>query len=146
MNRPIKSEAEMQAFGANLALRLAAGDVIALAGDLGAGKTTLARAIIQALCEAPEVPSPTYTLVQIYSAPEFEIWHCDLYRIERASDILELGLLDVFDEVVSLIEWPQRMEDNLPKTALKINITFEGSGRALTLSGDDLWADRLADV
>jgi len=131
----------MQAFGANLALRLAAGDVIALAGDLGAGKTTLARAIIQALCEAPEVPSPTYTLV-----PEFEIWHCDLYRIERASDILELGLLDVFDEVVSLIEWPQRMEDNLPKTALKINITFEGLGRALTLSGDDLWADRLVDV
>jgi len=136
----------MLAYGHRLAGILREGDVVALTGDLGAGKTTLSRGIIQALCGDIEVPSPTYTIVQTYDAPEFEIWHCDLYRLEKPDDIHELGLLDTMDESVCLIEWPDRMGRYLPKHALIIDISFEGEGRNLSLTGLDYWVKRLENV
>lgn len=136
-NYPLKNEAATLAFGARLAKMLRAGDVIALRGDLGAGKTTLVRGLIQSQLGEVDVPSPTYTLVQSYDLPEYELWHCDLYRLEKPDDVYELGLIDAMDEVVSIIEWPDKMGEHLPDHALEIFIAFDGDARIAKLSGWD---------
>lgn len=102
------------------------GDVIALTGDLGMGKTMFARSFINALAAlhglpAEEVPSPTFTLVQTYPMDGLTVYHVDLYRLEHASEALELGIEDAFAEDVSLIEWPDRLGDLLPPDRLEIN-------------------------
>lgn len=100
------------------------GDVVALWGDLGVGKTTFARVLVQALVgEGINVPSPTFTLVQIYDSPRSEIWHCDLYRLKDADEVFELGLEDAFHEAICLVEWPERLGDLLPHR--RIDITFK---------------------
>src|SRR5580698_59029 len=96
------------ALGARIAAVLKAGDTVTLAGDLGAGKTVLARAILRSLGVAEDVPSPTFTLVQTYETPTLVVRHYDLYRIENASELDELGLEDALDEGAALIEWPDR--------------------------------------
>ncbi len=146
MNRRIESEEDMLDFGNGIARILAEGDVVAMTGDLGAGKTTLSRGIIQALCGDIEVPSPTYTLVQTYDCADFELWHCDLYRLDKPDDIFELGLFEAMEECVCLIEWPDKMGDHLISSALTIDIQFDGDGRMLTLTGDESWLGRLGDV
>ncbi|RMF10546.1 MAG: tRNA (adenosine(37)-N6)-threonylcarbamoyltransferase complex ATPase subunit type 1 TsaE [Alphaproteobacteria bacterium] len=108
-----------------LAPLLRAGDVIALQGDLGAGKTAFARALIQALHAGEEVPSPTFNLVLTYEpadpgAPV--IWHFDLYRLERPEDAYELGIEEAFDDAISLIEWPDRLGRLLPDHHLEIRL------------------------
>ncbi len=122
-------------FGARLAAVLQPGDVVALSGGLGAGKTTLARGLIQSRLGEIDVPSPTYTLVQTYAWGERELWHCDLYRMENPADALELGLLDAMGEEIVLLEWPDRLGDLLPDDVLSIDIAFEGEGRIVTLTG-----------
>ena len=131
--------------GARLAGLLEAGDCLLLEGGLGAGKTTLARGIIGALTGEAEVPSPTYTLVQTYGAEAFEVWHADLYRLESPREVLPLGLIDMMDEVVSLIEWPERMGDFRPLDALVVRIGFDGQGRTVVLEAPQHsdWGDRL---
>lgn len=138
-----------------LARRLAAlarpGDVIALTGELGSGKTALARAFINAL-EHPgdgaaeeEVPSPTFTLVQIYDRRPAPVWHVDLYRVERPEETDELGLDEALGEDIVLIEWPDRMGGRLPAGRLDVTLTFaetEGARHAV-LQGGDAWAGRL---
>lgn len=146
VNRRIESEKDMLETGARLAQVISVGDVFALTGGLGAGKTTLARGIIQALCGHIEVPSPTYTIVQTYSAPDFELWHCDLYRLDKPDDIFEVGLFEAMEDAACLIEWPERMGDYLPAEALTIDIQFDGDGRTLKFSGVQSWAERLANV
>jgi tRNA threonylcarbamoyladenosine biosynthesis protein TsaE len=135
---------------AALATRLAAlarpGDVIALKGELGAGKTSFARAFIRARGGDETVPSPTFTLVQTYELPGGAIWHFDLYRLRTPEEAWELGIEDAFHDGLSLIEWPERMGPLLPARALQIAIDFTtmpGARRA-TLSGDSDWASRLA--
>lgn len=125
---------------------LRAGDVIALRGDLGAGKTTLSRGLIQSRLGGVEVPSPTYTLVQTYDCGTYELWHCDLYRLEAPADVLELGLIDMEAEIVSLIEWPDKMGAYLSAQALNVHIGFYDAGREVSISGDDIWAKRLSDL
>ena len=132
--------------GAALAPFLRAGDIIALRGELGAGKTTFSRGLIQSLCGEMDVPSPTYTLVQTYECPDYDLWHCDLYRLEAPADVLELGLIDMEDEIVSLIEWPDKMERYLSADALNIDITFHDAGREVSVSGSDIWAARLKEL
>lgn len=132
----LSDDAQMRAFGATLARTAKIGDVWALTGDLGAGKTTLARGFIEALCGAVDVPSPTYTLVQTYAAPEFEIWHCDLYRLERPDDILELGLLDAFEDSVCLIEWPEKLGPYKPRVLHRLHIDFADDGGRLVRVSD----------
>lgn len=136
-----KNEDEMLAFAARVAPVLVTGDVIALTGGLGAGKTTFVRGVIQSQLECEEVPSPTYTLVQTYNLPNYELWHCDLYRLKQPDEIYEIGLLEAFDDAVCFIEWPDKMGNYLPEDALCIDISFKGEGRVLTLNA--LWDDKL---
>ena len=138
--------AATQALGAGLAPWLKTGDVVALHGDLGAGKTELARGLIRALFGADtEVPSPTFTLVQTYEADSvpLSLWHFDLYRLEDPEEAFELGIEDAFAEAVSLIEWPERLGPYMPARRLEIALSHAGDGRRATLSGGGDWPDRL---
>src|SRR5205807_6696912 len=112
-----------EAATARLAARISAlaeiGDVIALSGDLGAGKTTFARAFIRARGETGEVPSPTFTLVQVYELAAAAIWHFDLYRLRSPDEAWELGIEDALTEGISLIEWPDRLGHFCLRTASK---------------------------
>ena len=112
------------------------GDTLLLHGSIGAGKTHLARALIQArLGRAEDVPSPSFTLVQTYAADGTDIWHADLYRLSHPDEVLELGLEDAFATAICLIEWPDRLGGSAPETALHIALTAEGDGRRADLSG-----------
>ena len=137
---------------ADLARRVAGlarpGDVVALTGDLGSGKTFFARAFIG---EA-EVPSPTFTLVQIYDRPAgcpgARIWHFDLYRLEQANEAIELDIEDAFAEGISLIEWPERLGVLLPAERLDVALDFLADPRArrATLTGRGRWAGLLGRI
>lgn len=142
----LKTEAETLALGAGLAPNFRRGDVIALRGGLGVGKTALSRGIIRALTGEPEIPSPTYTLVQTYIAKNFDIWHFDLYRLDKEADIWELGIEDAVEDGLCLIEWPDRIENLLSGDELSINLSFEGEGRVAELSGSSAWEARLAKL
>lgn len=125
------------------------GDVIALSGDLGTGKTAFARAFVRALTDADEeVPSPTFTLVQIYDCDAFIISHYDLYRLERPEDALELGIEESFADGVSLIEWPDRLGRLLPPGHLDVRL-FAGAtpaSRRIVFSGPPAWAARIDEL
>lgn len=104
-----------------IAPELRQGDVILLEGHIGGGKTHFARSLIQHLLGTNEdVPSPTFTLVQTYEAGDFEIWHSDLYRLSHPDEVFELGLVDAFSDAVCLVEWPDRLGDLAPKSALTL--------------------------
>ena len=149
----LASEGETHALARAIAPRLRPGDVLLLAGPIGAGKTFFARALIQARLETAglweEVPSPSYTLVQTYDDGICEIWHADLYRLNGPDDCAELGLDDAFETAISLIEWPDRLGEGVPPSSLTLQFdpgVAEGQ-RALTLSWTDgNWVDRLADL
>lgn len=143
----LPSERETQALGAALAALLRPGDVVALHGDLGAGKTTLARGLVQALLGRPEeVPSPTYTLLQVYEAPAFPLWHFDLYRLDQPEDVEELGW-DETVEGVALIEWPERAGALLPKSRLDVYLEISGEGRRARLEArGEGWQERLDEL
>ena len=116
---------------------LTAGDVLLLQGDIGAGKTHFARALIQSLLDEPEdVPSPTFTLVQTYETDMAEIWHADLYRLTSPDEVVELGLTDAFEEAICLVEWPDRLAELAPQSALHLDIALgaDEGRRTLTLS------------
>lgn len=138
--------AATEALGGRLARLLRPGDVVTLSGPLGAGKSALARALIRARLGEPEldVPSPTFTLVQTYMAPDLlEIWHIDLYRMEHDREIEELGLEDAFRQSVSLIEWPERLGAFLPQDRLDISLTHNGDGRRAELNfRGERWRER----
>jgi tRNA threonylcarbamoyladenosine biosynthesis protein TsaE len=133
-----------EAFGRRLADILRIGDVVALSGALGAGKTTLARGVLQGLGHAGEVASPSYPIVLTYAGAgmRLPLWHVDLYRIEDADELDELGLDEAFGEAGMLIEWPERLPALWPET-LHLTLTdAPGGGRALTASVPPAWAGR----
>lgn len=126
------------------------GDVLALWGDLGAGKTTLARGFIASVVPTEEaVPSPTFTLVQTYPAEidgtPVEIWHFDLYRLKSAEEAYEVGIEEAFATGISLIEWPERLGSLLPRQRLDVTLSPRSGGdsRLLSLAGPDAWMRRL---
>jgi len=137
---------------AALAARIAAvarpGDIIALKGELGAGKTSFARAFIRSRGGAEEVPSPTFTLVQVYELPGAAIWHFDCYRLRDPEEGWELGIEDAFHEGISLIEWPERLGSLLPARRLEIALLPGGTPEARRVrvdAGPD-WAERIAGL
>ncbi len=158
--KPITIELADEAETAALAMKLAAAarpnDVLALSGDLGAGKTVFARAFINArTATAEEVPSPTFTLVQTYEFPDTDspggpgatvpVYHFDLLRIEDAGEIEELGMEEAFAGGISLIEWPERLNGLLPADRLDVTLTQGKSAgeRRCVLTGHGSWTARL---
>jgi len=133
--------AATERLGVAIAGGLDVGDAVALEGDLGAGKTTLARAILRALGVSEEVPSPTFTLVQHYDTERLAVRHFDLYRVKGVSELRELGLDEALDEGAALIEWPERAGDVLPASALHVALSITGpDSRLALLRGPRKWA------
>lgn len=151
-SRTLGSEDETRAFGAAFAPVLAPGDTLLLEGDLGAGKSFLARSLIQTLMSdkgaIEDVPSPSFTLVQVYEFAKYDVWHADLYRIETIDEIEELGLEEAFGTSVCLVEWPDRLGDLRPWGALTLRMAMTGEAgvRRIDAFGPQSWSERLSSV
>ena len=138
----LKSEEDTAALGAAAARIAAAGDVIALSGPLGVGKTAFARGFIAALGHEGDVPSPSFAIVQPYDDVDPPVWHVDLYRIEDPSEIDELGL-DATADAVLLVEWPERAGAGAWSDALRLSLDFAPNGdRILTAEVPPSWEGR----
>jgi tRNA threonylcarbamoyladenosine biosynthesis protein TsaE len=135
---------DAERIGAAIGAALGAGDVVLLSGGLGAGKTTLARAMLKARGLAGEAPSPTFAIVQPYAPPEVDlpIAHVDLYRIEDSDEMIELGLDDYLYDGALLIEWPERLGGEGWPGALLLTISGEGDARVLTADVPAAWGAR----
>lgn len=137
--------------GAALGRALRPGDAVLLEGPLGAGKSALARAAVAARLadegRAEEVPSPTFTLTQVYETALCELWHADLYRVPGPGEAWELGLSEAFAEAICFVEWPDRLGPLRPRRALTAALDFDGAGRRLTLTPEGSgWEAALAAV
>ena len=133
------------ALGAKLARAARPGDVIALSGPLGAGKTSIARGLLAALGLEEEAPSPSFAIVQPYDPPDvaFPVLHVDLYRIEDPAEAEELGLDDARGDALLIVEWPERFGAQAWPDALRLTLTMvDGGGRALTAEVPQGWKDR----
>ena len=142
------------ALAGKIALWARPGDVVALRGALGAGKTVFARSFIEAFADhvgAPppgEIPSPTFTLAQVYEFGDNVIYHFDLYRLEAPADAYELGIEDAFADSVSLIEWPDRLGGLLPGDRLDIELVdgADENARGVHITGRGAWTDRVEEI
>jgi tRNA threonylcarbamoyladenosine biosynthesis protein TsaE len=145
---PMRSEADTAALGARIGALLRPGDIVTLAGALGAGKTVFARGLIRRFLPNEEVPSPTFTLVQTYETKRFPIWHVDLYRLKSASEVRELGLDEALERGVLLIEWPDRLGEALPED--RLDVILEGgeeeNDRTAKIVARGAWVTRIGDL
>jgi tRNA threonylcarbamoyladenosine biosynthesis protein TsaE len=133
--------------GAAVARALNPGEAVCLSGALGAGKSTLARALVRALTTPHEdVPSPTFTLVQFYDGLGFPLAHFDLWRLERADEAFEIGLDEALEEGSAVIEWPERLGGRLPEDRLDIEINMKGEGRTALVTPHGAWEGRTLDL
>lgn len=140
----LASDADTAHLGRTLSGFAKAGDCFLLRGQIGAGKSALARAFIRArLGQNTEVPSPTFTLVQTYDDNGTEIWHADLYRLSDPQEAVELGLTDAFEDQIVLIEWPELLGDMTPTSALDILLEVTSDAHLATITFDDTWCDRM---
>ncbi|MEM1194897.1 MAG: tRNA (adenosine(37)-N6)-threonylcarbamoyltransferase complex ATPase subunit type 1 TsaE [Pseudomonadota bacterium] len=138
--------AAMDRYGRRIAAVLRKGDVVALSGGLGAGKTTLARAILAALGHSSEVPSPTFTLIEIYEAPplRLRVVHADFYRLEDPGELAEIGLEDYREDAALLAEWPERAGGFSHEAGcLEITLEVAEEGRIAIASGGADWLERM---
>src|SRR5438270_13579604 len=145
----LPDEAATAALATRLARLVRRGDVIALKGELGAGKTSFARAFIRARAgHDEEVPSPTFTLVQPYELPDLTIWHFDGYRLRQPEEAWDLGIEDAFRDGVQLIEWPERFGSLIPIRRLEITLQHGAApeGRRAIIDPGPKWASRLAPL
>jgi len=133
----VANEQEMLAFGQRLAKSLVPGVIVHLKGPLGAGKTTLTRAILQGLGHTGNVKSPTYTLVEPYEIDHKIVYHFDLYRLEDPLELEAMGIRDYFShESICIIEWPERAGGMLPEPDVLIEIEFAGEGREVEVTAN----------
>lgn len=141
-------EAGLGRLASLIALELRPGDVVALSGDLGAGKTTVARAVIRTLLDDPlaEVPSPTFSIIQPYETPRVLVTHCDLYRIDGESGVAELGLEEALARGAVLVEWPDRAQSLIAEHCLEVALSEIDGGacRLVSLAGRGRWEARIA--
>ena len=136
--------AATQDMAARLARLLKSGDVVLLEGDLGAGKTALTRFVLQALGVRGEVPSPTFTLVQLYDTPAFPVAHFDLYRLKSPEEIEEIGFDEACGQGVVFVEWPEKTRAFMPREALTLRLTLQEDGqRLVAVEAPASWAKRL---
>jgi tRNA threonylcarbamoyladenosine biosynthesis protein TsaE len=139
----LPDEAATARLGAAIARVLKPGEAVCLSGPLGAGKSTLARALIQALTTPDEdVPSPTFTLVQFYESARLKIAHFDLYRLTSPQEAYEIGLDEALEDGAAVIEWPERLEGALPADRLDVEISLDGAGRRARLTFHGAWEGR----
>ena len=130
-----QNEQETARIASELAQKLHVGDIVALYGTLGMGKTAFCRGFIQSFLNEQDVPSPTFTLLQTYDTPKFPIYHFDMYRLKSPEEAFEIGIEDAFAEGVSLIEWPEKIGNLLPKKHIRIFIEPDKKGRKITIEG-----------
>lgn len=143
----LPDEAATLRFASAMAALLHPGDTILLQGPIGAGKSAFARGVIRArLGRMEDVPSPTFTLVQTYEAPDGDIWHCDLYRLTNPDEVLELGLQDAFQTAICLIEWPDRLGRDAPQDALTLTFAARADDHLVTFTAPAQWQDRLTGL
>jgi tRNA threonylcarbamoyladenosine biosynthesis protein TsaE len=140
----LADEAATGRLGAAVAARLEPGEAVCLSGPLGAGKSTLARALVRALTTpTEEVPSPTFTLVQFYEGPRLAVAHFDLYRLSDPDEAYEIGLDEALDAGAAVIEWPERLEGRLPPDRLDIEIALaDDGGRTARVTPHGAWEGR----
>ena len=140
----LRDEAATARLGAAIARALRAGEAVCLSGPLGAGKSTLARALIRALTTPDEeVPSPTFTLVQFYESLGLKVAHFDLYRLTDPDEAYEIGLDDALEDGAAIIEWPERLDGRLPPDRLDVEIALKGDGREARLIPHGSWLGRM---
>ena len=139
-----KTEKDTAELAHKIAQTAKKGDVFALCGTLGMGKSVFARAFIQSLCDVNDVPSPTFTLVQTYLSPKGEIYHFDLYRLKHPDEVFELGFEDAIYNGISLIEWPENAGSWLPKKLIKIKIVSHETGRLFSI--ENTYDDRYSEL
>ena len=136
----------MTDFGARLAARLQPGDVVELRGELGAGKSTLARAVLEALGHTGDVPSPTFTLIELYDGPDLRLplAHADFYRLDEPEEVHELGLDDYREGAALLAEWPDKAGGFAHEPAcLTIQLEIAEEGRLAIVTGGKAWQKRM---
>jgi tRNA threonylcarbamoyladenosine biosynthesis protein TsaE len=139
----LQDEAATARLGVAIARKLEAGEAVCLSGPLGAGKSTMARALVRALTRRDEeVPSPTFTLVQFYEGPRLHVAHFDLYRLSNPDEAYEIGLDEALEDGAAVIEWPERLAGRLPADRLDVEIALEGEGRRVRLTPHGAWEGR----
>jgi len=141
----LPDEAATARLGQAIAAALRTGEAVCLSGPLGAGKSTLARALVRALTTpGEEVPSPTFTLAQFYEGPRLKVAHFDLYRLSQPDEAYEIGLDEALDDGAVVIEWPERLQGALPPDRLDVEIAPAGAaeGRRVRLTPHGAWEGR----
>ena len=140
---PLPNLSAVEAMAMRLAPLLRRGDTLLLQGPLGAGKTSFARSLLQALGITEDVPSPTFTILQTYDAANFTIYHFDLYRLKNEAELLELGWDDALAEGLCIVEWPERAGSRLPKNYLILKFNLENGSHALAFDPKGEWVGRM---
>jgi tRNA threonylcarbamoyladenosine biosynthesis protein TsaE len=143
----LADEAATARLGSAIARTLRTGEAVCLSGPLGAGKSTLARALVRALTTPLEdVPSPTFTLVQFYEGARLKIAHFDLYRLNDPDEAYEIGLDEALDDGAAVIEWPERLQGRLPADRLDVEIALDAAGRRARLTPHGAWEGHMEGI
>lgn len=143
---PLPDEAATLSLGRRLGALLQDGDIVFLRGDLGAGKSTLARGVIRSHIPDAEAPSPTFTFVEIYETAQIALYHYDFYRLETPQDVWELGLEEALERGVILAEWPERITPIPGIEPLEVTLDIKGGARLALIKAQENWAARLTDA